>query len=202
MTAIDFFVWEGNAEEESIVEVEMIDKDGTNRALEFLSEGKVDFAGIGATWSITGTGDVLTIKSDVENGAEWVVEKNDDGSYSITYDYHNVEGTVFSGVLSAEDLSVLSASQAIAQVTLYFGGNTESSVTTPVTFGHGGVLTHIGSEGELNTTWKVENGTLVFGDEIFTYDADTGTLRKAAGGDMFFSAVLTEEQQEALGIVA
>lgn len=192
---LDFTSWTGNDVQETLVAVTMTatDGSGTTRDVLFYDENEYDFGGLGGTWSIEGAS--LILSQDADNGAEWIVTANDDGSYTLTYDYHNEDGTVFSGTLSAEDFQVLSSSQVATTVTLRFGGNVDG-YAMPMEFYTNGTFSI--QSGTVMGTWSVENGTLVFSVESLTYDAATATI--TLNSQVVFSAVLTAEQQEALGL--
>lgn len=192
----DFSTWTGNEEKEVLVSVSMTDKDGTSRKVEFLPDNKTDFGGVGGTWDIIGGALVMSAAEGSES--EWIVTVNSDGSYSVTYDYHNADGTVFSGTLSEEDFKTLSSSLTVASVKLYFGGNTESSVTQTIVFAPDG--TYSGGDGKISGVWKVENGVFT-GDEVLSYDAESKTLTLSAGA-YSFSAVLTDSELTALGMAS
>lgn len=190
----DFSTWTGNEEKEVLVSVSMTDKDGTSRKVEFLPDNKTDFGGVGGTWDIIDGALVMSAAEGSE--AEWIVTANSDGSYSVIYDYHNSDGTVFNGTLSAEDFETLSSSFTVASVKLYFGGNTESSVTQTIVFAPDG--TYSVGDGKISGTWSVENGMFI-GDEMLSYDTKSKTLTLSAG-TYSFSAVLTDEEIALLGI--
>lgn len=192
---LDFSGWTGNVVKETLVSVSMTDKDGTSRDVKFYAENEYDFGGLGGSWQISGG--ELAITQETDNGAEWTVTGNADGSYTLTYYYHNAEGTVFTGTLSAEDFAALTASQVTATVTLYFGGNTESTVTQTVEFLSDGTYSAAG--GQMTGTWKAENGVLTLTGAL-SYDAETKALTLSAG-TYSFSAVLSADEQDELGLV-
>lgn len=192
----DFSAWTGNEEKEVLVSVSMTDKDGTSRKVEFLPDNKTDFGGVGGTWNVVDGSLVMNVAEGSES--EWIVTANSDGSYSVTYDYHNSDGTVFNGTLSAEDFETLISSLTVASVKLYFGGNTESSVTQTIVFAPDG--TYSGGDGKISGSWNVENNVFN-GGEALSYNAETKTLTLSAGA-YSFSAVLTDSQLTALGITA
>ena len=86
---------------------------------------------------------------------------------------------------------------ALAEVTLYYGGNTESSVTQPLKFESDGTYTI--ADGAIEGTLEVNDGVFTATGAL-TYDAATKTITYTVSQTQSFSAVLTAEQLEVLGL--
>lgn len=102
-----------------------------------------------------------------------------------------VTGTDFSGWAP-------NAAEIIADIALYYNGNTSSSTKQSAKFEAGGKYNI--ADGQIEGTWAVENGVLTLTGAL-SYDAATRTM-KLAGEGYSFSAVLTQAQMSALGITA